>query len=96
MESFSPFKQKQNRSGKNYSIVKIHKGGIRQRLKNLSLSKIPLPTIILANVQSLWKKKTDELQAMVKLQHDYRDVCLMALAETWLSEGDSDSRPTNG
>lgn len=38
----------------------------------------------------------DELQAMVKLQHDYRDVCLMALAETWLSEGDSDSRPTNG
>ncbi len=92
--SFSPFKQKQNRTGQNYSTVKIwkrrRKGGVRQRLKNVSLSKTPLPTIILANVQSLWKK-TDELQAMVKFQHDYRNVCLMALTETWLSEGDSDS-----
>lgn len=45
---------------------------------------------MLANVQSL-RKKTDELQAMVKFQPDYRNVCVMAFTETWLSEGDSDS-----
>lgn len=45
---------------------------------------------MLANVQSL-RKKTHELQAIVKLQHDYRNVCVMAFTETWLSEGDSDS-----
>lgn len=35
-------------------------------------------------------EKTDELQAMVKFEHDYRNVCLMALKETCLSEGDFD------
>lgn len=28
---------------------------------------------------------------MVKFQHDFRNVCVMAFTETWLSEGDSDS-----
>jgi len=41
------------------------KGGVRQRMKNQTLSKIPLPTILLTNAQSL-RKKTDELQAMGK------------------------------
>lgn len=47
--SFSPFKQKKNRSGRNGSTVKTRKrgrkGGVRQRLKKISLLKIPLPTI---------------------------------------------------
>lgn len=91
-EVFNPLSKNKTALDKIIQQLKFGKEDIKDafvRELKKSLSKIPLPTIILANVQSL-QKKTDELQAMVKFQHDYRNVCLMALTETWLSEGDSD------
>ncbi len=55
-----------------------------------SLSHIPLPSFILANARSLCNK-TEELQAFVCHQHEYREACILAVTETWLGESDSDS-----
>lgn len=65
-------------------------GGVCVRLKKQSLSRIPLPSIILTNAQSL-RNKTDELQAHVRFQREFRDSCLLAITETWLSDSDSDT-----
>lgn len=51
-------------------------GGVRQRLKRQGHRRIPLPSIILANVQSL-RNKVDELQAKVKFLSEYRNACLL-------------------
>ncbi|KAK0150009.1 hypothetical protein N1851_009244 [Merluccius polli] len=59
----------------------------------MSLSHIPLPSIILSNVQSLWNK-TDELQAQARYRHEFRDACILALTETWLSHKDLDKDVT--
>lgn len=48
---------------------------------------MPLPSIILANAQSL-RNKLDVLQANVKLLTKYKNVCLVALTETWLKKQD--------
>ena len=66
------------------------RGGVRLRLKRQRLRRIPLPSIILANVQSL-RNKTDELQANSNYLHEYRNACIMAFSETWLSSRDSDA-----
>ena len=67
------------------------KGGVRQRLRKLTrANRLPLPSIVLSNVQSL-KNKTDELQACVSFMHEFRDVCVLALTETWLTDADPDS-----
>lgn len=61
------------------------KGGARQRLRKLTkTNRLPLPSIVLSNVQSL-KNKTDELQACVSFMHEFRDVCVLAFTETWLT-----------
>ena len=65
-------------------------GGVRLRLKCQRLHRIPLPSIRLANVQSL-RNKTDELQANSNYLHEYRNACIMAFSETWLSSRDSDA-----
>lgn len=49
----------------------------------------PLPSIILANALSL-HNKIEELHAHVRFQHEFRDSCLPAISETWLSKLDSD------
>ena len=64
------------------------RAGLRQRKQ--PLSRIPLPSIILSNARSL-RNKIDELQANVRFQHEFRDACLLAITETWLSEKDSDT-----
>ena len=66
------------------------RGGVRQRLKRLGHRRIPLPTIMLANVQSL-RNKVDELQANVKFLEEYKNACLLAITETWLKDHDSQS-----
>ncbi len=67
------------------------KGGVRQRIrKQLQNNCIPLPSIILANVQSL-RNKTDELHGNISHLREYRDVCIMAFTETWLTAADSDA-----
>lgn len=66
------------------------KGGVRQRLRKQRLRRIPLPTIVMANVQSL-RNKIDELQATVHVHHAYREACILAFTETWLKAQDIDS-----
>ncbi|KAK0144778.1 hypothetical protein N1851_016764 [Merluccius polli] len=63
------------------------RGGVRQRLRRLGLRRLPLPSIILGNAQSL-RNKVDELQANVKHISEYRDACVIALTETWLKDYD--------
>ena len=42
------------------------------------------------NAQSL-RNKTDDLQALVRYQHEYKNACILDLTETWLGEMDMDS-----
>lgn len=66
------------------------RAGVCQRLRKQPISRISLPSIILSNAQSL-RNKMDELQAHVRFQHEFRDACLLAITETWLSERDLDT-----
>ncbi len=50
----------------------------------------PLPTILLANVQSL-NNKLCELRARISYQQETRDCCVICLTETWISAIDPDS-----
>lgn len=65
------------------------RGGVRERMRRQHLSRIPLPSIILSNACSL-RNKTEELQALVRHQHAFRDACILAFSETWLGERDAD------
>ncbi len=63
-----------------------HRGkraGIRYRLRNRAHSP-PLPSILLANVQSL-DNKMDDLRARISFQRDIRDCNIICLTETWLT-----------
>lgn len=86
-----PFARNRGWAPKSVGVRKRgRRGGVRQRLKRQGHRRIPLPTVILANVQSL-RSKVDELQANVRFQTEYRDACLLALTETWLKEQDPQS-----
>ncbi len=63
-----------------------HRGrraGIRNRLRKRAHSP-PLPSILLANVQSL-ENKMDDLRARISFQRDIKDCNILCLTETWLS-----------
>ncbi len=63
-----------------------HRGrraGIRNRLRKRAHSP-PLPSILLANVQSL-DNKMDDLRARISFQRDIRDCNILCLTETWLT-----------
>ncbi len=63
-----------------------HRGrraGIRNRLRKRAHSP-PLPSILLANVQSL-ENKMDDLRARISFQRDIRDCNIFCLPETWLT-----------
>ena len=66
------------------------RGGVRLRLKKQQLTRLPLPSLILGNAQSL-RNKLDELQGNVRFLRDYKDCCVMAFTESWLTEQDSDT-----
>lgn len=70
------------------------RGGIRQRLKRLG-SKLPLPTTLLMNAQSL-RGKMNELTANIRYLNEYRNACVLAITETWLNESipSSEFEPT--
>ena len=72
---------------KTQSRKRGRRGGIRLR-KNQPLSRIPLPSIILSNANSL-RNKTEELQEEVRSSHDFKHACILAFTETFLSENDS-------
>ncbi|KAK7881961.1 hypothetical protein WMY93_028135 [Mugilogobius chulae] len=59
------------------------RGGVRNRLRAEAL-RPPLPSILLANVQSL-DNKLDDLRARVRFQRDIRDCNIFCFTETWLT-----------
>lgn len=70
--------------------TKVTEDGVRLQLRKTQLNRLPLPSMILGNVRSL-RNKVDELQGNVRFLKDFKDCCLMAFTETWLSENDPDS-----
>ncbi|KAK0135719.1 hypothetical protein N1851_028396 [Merluccius polli] len=65
------------------------RGGIRSRVRRRPF-RPPLPTIIMSNVRSL-RNKMDLLHARCRFERAFRDICIIALSETWLEESVSDS-----
>ena len=67
------------------------RGGVQRRLRKYGLNDRrrtpPLPSVLLSNVQSI-RNKTDELEAYVRFERDYRETCLLAFTETWLGATD--------
>ncbi len=59
------------------------RAGILNRLRKRAHSP-PLPSILLANVQSL-ENKMDDLRARISFQRDIRDCNILCLTETWLT-----------
>ncbi len=59
------------------------RAGVLVRLRR-RLLRPPLPTILLANVQSL-DNKLCELRARISYQRETRDCCIICLTETWMS-----------
>ncbi len=59
------------------------RAGIHNRLRERAHSP-PLPSILLANVQSL-ENKIDDLRARISFQRDIRDCNILCLTETWLT-----------
>ncbi len=57
------------------------RAGVLVRLRRRPL-RPPLPTILLANVQS---KKLCELRARISYQRETMDCCIICLTETWMS-----------
>ncbi|XP_071185424.1 tubulin beta-4B chain-like isoform X1 [Salvelinus alpinus] len=61
------------------------RGGLVVRLRRRA-HRAPLPSILLANVQSL-DNKVDEIRARVAFQRDIRDCNVLCFTETWLTQG---------
>ncbi|KAK1802517.1 hypothetical protein P4O66_021800 [Electrophorus voltai] len=59
------------------------RAGVRNRLR-AQAHQAPLPSILLANVQSL-DNKLDDLRARIKFQRDIRDCNLLCFTESWLN-----------
>ena len=59
------------------------RAGVLVRLRRRPL-RPPLPSILLANVQSL-DNKLCELRARISYQRETRDCCIICLTETWMS-----------
>ncbi len=59
------------------------RAGLRNRLRERAHSP-PLPSILLANVQSL-ENIMDDLRARISYQRDIRDCNILCLTETWLT-----------
>ncbi len=68
------------------------RAGIRNRLRERARSP-PLPSILLANVQSL-ENKMDDLRARISFQRDIRDCNILCLTEKWLTPSVPDTAVT--
>ncbi len=70
------------------------RAGVLLRLRRRDFQP-PLPTILLANVQSL-DNKLCELRARISYQRETRDCCVICLTETWMSAMVPDSIELTG
>ncbi len=62
------------------------RAGVLVRLRRRAF-RHPLPTVLLANVQSL-DNKLCELRARISYQRETRDCCVICLTETWITDND--------
>ncbi len=69
-----PRKRRRKRGKRAGALVRLRRRPLRP----------PLPTILLANVQSL-DNKLCELRARISYQRETRDCCIICLTETWMS-----------
>ena len=78
VDSGKPVRPRRKRPG--------HRGGVRRRLRR-DKSRLPLPSIIMANTRSLRPKHPNynfhELCANVFHRQEYRDASLLCFCETW-------------
>ena len=58
------------------------RAGVLTRFRRRNL-RPPLPAIVLTNTRSL-KNKTDELFQLMSFKHEFRDVSVLCITETWL------------
>ena len=66
------------------------RGGIKVNIRKRKC-RIPLPTINFGNVRSIrTEDKLDQLRGNIKFMPQYRNVCVIALSETWLDQADPD------
>jgi hypothetical protein len=65
------------------------KGGVLARLRR-RFTKPPLPSIVIANTQSL-TNKLDEIRVHCRHDSVYREACLLAFSETWLNDNIPDA-----
>ncbi len=78
-----PFVWNTRQRRKKCSWKRGKRAGVLIRLRRRAF-RPPLPTILLANVQSL-DKKLCELRACISYQRETRDCCVICLTETWMS-----------
>ncbi|KAI5616883.1 gastrula zinc finger protein XlCGF28.1-like [Silurus asotus] len=74
---------RENKGRDPYRRPRGKRAGVRNRLRARA-HRAPLPSILLANVQSL-ENKLDDLRARVKFQRDIWDCNLLCFTETWLN-----------
>ena len=64
--------------------------GIKVKIKNRSY-RIPFPTINFGNVLSITdESKQVQLHSNILFMHQFKNMCVLALTETWLEESDPD------
>ena len=63
--------------------------GVRVRCRRRD-PRLPMPTMVCANVHSL-RNKTEELTALARWHHAYRESSLICLTESWLQDKDPSS-----
>ncbi len=78
-----PFVWNARQRRKKRSWKRGKRAGVLVRLRRHAF-RPPLPTILLANVQSL-DNKLCELRACISYQRETRDCCVICLTETWMS-----------
>ncbi len=65
------------------------RGGLLARLRRRP-TRPPVPSILLANVQSI-SNKLDELHCCINSQRDMRECCVLCFSETWLTSDTPDT-----
>ena len=76
-----PYRKTSDNEGR-HARKRGKRGGVLARLRR-HCNRPPLPTIHLANVQSI-DNKLDELKYRLRYHRDLRECCVLCLTETWL------------
>ncbi|CDQ73825.1 unnamed protein product [Oncorhynchus mykiss] len=62
-----------------------HRAGCLVRIRRPASGNLPLPSILLANVQSL-DNKLDEVRSQISYQQDIKNCNILCFTESWLND----------